>query len=63
MDGDRFINSMTNKKGTVEKLKNDEYEKNQRKSDPSHYRYSVKYDDGTFESYENQKYMFRYEDF
>lgn len=55
--GQRFINTCTNKTGTIRYLRNDEYEKNQRKSNPTHYYYSVDYDDGSFETYEYGKYL------
>ena len=53
----KFINIFTNKKGIVKRLRNDDCEKQYRKNDPTHYYYSVDYDDGTFQSYESQKYM------
>lgn len=55
--GQRFINSCTNKIGTIQNLRDGEYEKNQRKLDPTHYYYSVNYDDGSFETYEYGKYL------
>lgn len=55
--GQRFINTCTNKAGTIRYLRDDEYEKNQRKSNPTHYYYNVDYDDGSFETYEYGKYL------
>lgn len=54
---DRFINTLNNKKGTICYLRDDSYEKSLRKINSNHFCYSVDYDDGTFETYENQKYM------
>ena len=56
-DGDRFIDINNNKIGTVNRLRDDSYEQSLRKSDSSHYNYSVSYDDGTFETYLSQTYM------
>ena len=56
-DGDRFIDINNNKIGTVTRLRDDSYEQSLRKSDSSHYNYSVTYDDGTFETYLSQTYM------
>lgn len=50
--GQKFINARTNKIGTVKYLRNGEYEENKRNIDPTHYYYSVGYDDGSFETYE-----------
>lgn len=55
--GQRFVNTETNKTGTIRYLRNDEYEKNQRKSEPTHYYYHVDYDDGSFETYEYGGYL------
>ena len=55
--GDKFININTNKKGTVRRLRDDDYEKLQRKNDLTHYYYHVDYDDGSFETYEGEKNM------
>ena len=52
--GQRFVNTITNKIGTIRYLRNDERERNLRLSDPSHYYYHVDYDDGSFETYEYQ---------
>ena len=35
----------------------DKYEQKERSTDSSHYRYSVKYDDGSFDTYVNQNNM------
>jgi hypothetical protein len=56
-EGDRFIDINNNKIGTVNRLRDDSYEQSLRKSDSSHYNYSVSYDDGTFETYLSQTYM------
>jgi hypothetical protein len=56
-DGDRFIDINNNKIGTVTRLRDDSYEQTLRKTDSSHYNYSVSYDDGTFETYLSQTYM------
>jgi hypothetical protein len=50
--GQRFINTRTNKTGTIKYLRNDERERNIRLSNPTHYYYNVDYDDGSFETYE-----------
>ncbi len=50
--GQRFINTRTNKTGTIRYLRNDERERNMRLSNPTHYYYNVDYDDGSFETYE-----------
>lgn len=55
--GQRFVNTHTKKTGTIKYLRDDEYEKNQRKSNPAHYYYHVDYDDGSFETYEYGKYL------
>ena len=55
--GQRFINKHTNQTGTIRYLRDDEYEKNQRKSNPTHYYYHVDYDDGSFETYEYGGYL------
>jgi len=55
--GQRFVNTYTNQIGTIRYLRDDEYEKNQRKSDPTHYCYFVDYDDGSFETYECGEYL------
>lgn len=55
--GQRFVNTRTNQIGTIKYLRNDEYEKNQRKSNPTHHYYHVDYDDGSFEKYEYGEYL------
>lgn len=55
--GQRFVNTRTNKNGTIKYLRDDEYEKNKRISNPTHYYYHVYYDDGSFETYEYGKYL------
>jgi hypothetical protein len=49
--GTKFICKYSNKSGKIIKLRDDEYEKQQRKSYPSDYYYHVDFDDGTFETY------------
>ena len=56
-EGQRFINTRTNKIGTVRYLRDGIYEKNQRKSNPAHYYYYVDYDDASFETYEYGEYL------
>ena len=56
-EGDMFVNVYTNKIGTVKRLRNDEYERRQRMSNKEHFYYHVDYDDGSFETYENQMSM------
>lgn len=56
-DGDKFRNIMNDKIGTVKRLRDDRCEKSIRQCKPSHYCYSVDYEDGSFETYENQYYM------
>ena len=46
-----------NKIGTVLYLRDDSHEKTVRALDETHYYYSVKFDDGTIETYMNQMYM------
>ena len=60
-EGSRFENLHSHKKGTVNYFRNNEYEINKRKSDPSRYYYSVNYDDGKFESYLHQSDMINIE--
>ena len=55
--GDRFQNKYNKKTGKVEDFRNDTTEKNFRLKDPEHYKYQVKYDDGSFESYLSQNDM------
>ena len=55
--GSRFENIHTRKKGTVENLRNDSRERTERNKDSLHYRYSVKYDDGSFDTDVNQNNM------
>jgi len=55
--GDIFKLLHDSKSGTVIRLKDDEYELTQRKSNPSNYFYGVDYDDGSFSSYEDQNRM------
>lgn len=55
--GDKILNIYTNKKGIIRRLRDDEYEKLQRKNDPTHYYYYVDYDDGSFETYEGHQNM------
>ena len=51
--GDRIIHIHNNKKGTIEWLRDDEDERRRRRANPSWIHYAVKYDDGSFESYED----------
>jgi hypothetical protein len=51
------IGTYANKTGTVLYLRDDTYEKNSRALDKTHYNYSVKFDDGTSETYLNQMFM------
>jgi len=53
--GSRFV--YMGKNGTVRRLRDDDYERNKRLADPTHYYYSVDFDDGTFETYLGQYYM------
>lgn len=46
------------KHGKVIYLKDDEYEKKERKKDETHYNYSVEYDDGKSDTYASQWSMF-----
>ena len=50
--GDNIINIYDNKKGTIDYLRNDSWEKTYNHPYCRFY-YSVSYDDGTFETYEN----------
>ena len=58
--GDRIINIHTNKKGTIDYLRDDETEKRLRLKDPSRAHYLVSYDDGSHETYESG-YNLKYE--
>ena len=51
--GQRFINKLNQKYGTIKYLRNDSYEKYKRENNSLHYYYYVEYDDGTFNTYEN----------
>ena len=53
--GNRF--SYMGKLGTVKYLRDDDYEKSKRRTDSTHYYYSVDFDDGSFETYLGQYYM------
>lgn len=61
--GDRFrhINcgTLANKVGTVDYLRDDSTEQASRKADSTHYYYCVRFDDGTFETYLGQMYMYK----
>jgi len=39
------------KRGTVERLRDDAYEQGRRAANPLHFFYSVAFDDGTFDTY------------
>jgi hypothetical protein len=45
------------KRGTVERLRDDAYERERRASNPHHFFYSVSFDDGTFDTYVAQSYL------
>jgi hypothetical protein len=51
LDGQRvrLVHSM--RPGTVEYLRDDKYERERRAVDGGHYFYSVRFDDGTFDTY------------
>ena len=56
--GDKFRNTFNGKTGTVNRLRNDEYERNARRKYPNQYYYSVSYDDEidkVIEGKENEK--------
>ncbi|VVU94741.1 hypothetical protein CPAV1605_466 [seawater metagenome] len=57
--GDRFVNTLNGKKGTVRRLRNDSHEQSKRRTDPTHHYFHVDYDDGTFETYQSQDFMKR----
>ena len=46
-------NKYNQKKGIIISLRDDEYEKNMRITDPAHYYFIIQYNDGSFESYES----------
>ena len=52
--GDRVRLLMTNQTGTINRLRDDTYEQNSRKTDPTHYYYSIDYDDNTWDTYVSQ---------
>lgn len=56
-EGDKFIDIISNKTGTVKKLHNNQHEQIIREQDPMHFNYHVQYDDGTVETYLNQNQM------
>jgi len=49
--GEIVLNTMINKQGTIKYLRNDTYEREQRKKDPTHYYYYIDYLDGSFDTY------------
>lgn len=51
------------KHGTVKSLKDDEFEKSKRKTDKTHYCYSVVFDDGTSDTYFCQSSMYTPKDY
>lgn len=51
------------KYGTIENVRDDSYEKKCRKLDPQHIYYSIKFDDGTFDTYVNEAYIILANDF
>ena len=55
--GDRFLNTRSGQKGTVRSYRDDDYERRERKTDPTRHYYAVVYDDGKTESYETQDVM------
>ena len=57
--GERFRNYITRQEGKVDSLRDDSYEKEQRRKDPTNYNYSVVYDDGTYKTYVPQDYMIK----
>ena len=52
--GDKVINVDLNKTGTINYLRDDDTEKKFRREDPTHYYYSVDYDDNSTNTYVNQ---------
>jgi hypothetical protein len=50
-DGSSVWLRHTGKRGTVERLRDDAYERGRRARDPTHFYYSVTFDDGTFDTY------------
>ena len=55
--GDKIINISNNKTGVVDRLRDDTYEKTERNKNPTHYMYSITYDDGTFDTYVGQSFL------
>jgi len=55
--GDKFYDTQYDKTGIVIRLRDDSSEEAERRKDKTHYFYSVKYDDGTYETYLTQNYM------
>ena len=53
--GRRFVCKYSDKSGSVRSVRDDEYEKEKRKSDPTHWYYYVDFDDGTYETYMSGK--------
>ena len=55
--GQKFRCKFNGKFGTIRCLRDDMYEKKARISDPTHYYYHVDFDDGSFETYMNGRYL------
>jgi len=53
--GQKIKNTRSNKIGIIRRLRDDTYE--QKHNHPGIYYYCVDYDDGTFETYEYEKYL------
>ena len=49
--GQKVVVVLTGKRGTVERLRDDAYERGRRCANPGHYFYSINFDDGTFDTY------------
>jgi hypothetical protein len=50
-DGSRVRHVWSGRAGSVERLRDDAYERDRRASKACHFFYSVTYDDGTFDTY------------
>lgn len=58
MKDEKFITPL-GKKGTVRDLRDDDHEKKWRKGNKTHYRYSVAFEDGSYDTYQLQSSMLK----
>ena len=53
-EGDKIVNVTNGLTGKIKSLRDDTFEQNARRTDPTHYFYHVTYDNGTFDTYVSQ---------